>query len=220
MLWLLALTNEIKEMIKLAEFCAVFPSSEGDLGSGIEKDEEGNEKYTITGIQKEHRMVVVLCVLVRTVVIFYLGAVGCVFLVNEVGYMDLLMNAVALAFILEVDEILFGAIARHSTTLELEALQDVEFETRLPTEGFAGWLLEKDFWSIILFPIIAYVLILCQSLFVTKPILDALNCGCYQLGNQCRDAQYYDLDWWNYYWSMTLPSALDKIAEYKAKAAL
>jgi hypothetical protein len=134
--------------------------------------------------------------------------------------MDLLMNAVALAFILEVDEILFGAIARHSTTEELEALNDVEFETRLPTEGCAGWILEKDFWSIILFPIIAYLLIVSQSLFVTKPILDALNCGCYQLGSQCRDAQYYNLDWWNYYWSTTLPKALEMIADYKAKASM
>lgn len=216
MLWLLALTNEIREMIKLAEFAVVYPGAEGDLGLEIEKDDEGNEKYTITGISREHRMVIGLTCITRTGVVFYLGYVGCIFLVNEVGYMDLLMNAVALAFILEVDEIIFGAIARHSHAEDLEAINDLEFETRLPTEGCLGWMLEKDFWAIILFPIIAYLLIVVQSLLVTKPILDALHCGCYQLGSQCRDAQYYNKDWWNYYWSMTLPSALSKIAEYKA----
>jgi len=220
MLWLLALTNELREMIKLAEFTFVFPAVEGDLGLEIEKVDDGHDRYTLTGIGREHRVIIGFVAFTRITVIIYLGAVGCVFLVNEVGYMDLLMNAVALAFILEVDEILFGAIARHSNIEDLEALNDVEFETVLPTEGCAGWILQKDFWSIFLFPIIAYLLILCQSLFVTKPILDALNCGCYQLGSQCRDAQYYDLDWWNNYWSMTLPSALEQIAGYKAKADL
>merc|ERR1719310_385470 len=65
MLWLLALTNEIKEMIKLAEFCVVFPAVEGDFGLEIEKDEEGNEKYTITGILNEHRMVIGFVCLIR-----------------------------------------------------------------------------------------------------------------------------------------------------------
>jgi hypothetical protein len=219
LLWLYALTNEMREMIKLAEFTCVFPGVEGDLGLEIEKDDQGNESYTIVGISREHRMIIGFMCITRVTVIVYLGAVGCVFLVNEVGYMDLLMNAVALAFILEIDEILFGAIARHSTIETLEALNDVEFETSLPHENTcAGWMLQKDFWAVILFPIIAYLLILCQSLFVTKPILDALNCGCYQLGSQCRDAKYYNIDWWNSYWSTTLPSALTKIADMKAAA--
>merc|ERR1719327_1160086 len=133
-------------MIKLAEFTYVFPAVEGDLGLEIEKDEDGNETYTIVGISREHRIIIGFMCATRLTVIMYLGAVGCVFLVNEVGYMDLLMNAVALAFILEVDEILFGAIARHSTIETLEALNDVEFETQLPGEDtYAGWLLQKDF---------------------------------------------------------------------------
>jgi len=69
-----------------------------------------------------------------------------------------------------------------------------------------------------MFPIIAYLLIINHSLFVTKPVLDALNCGCYQMGSQCQDAQYYNQDWWNFYWSQTLPNALAKMAEYKQAA--
>merc|ERR1719161_2898851 len=195
-----------------------FKAAEGDLGLVIDKNDDGEESYTIEGISREHRIVIGIMVVLRTVVVLYLGAVGCTFLVLETGYMDLLMNAVALAFVLEVDEILFGAIARTSTIEELEALNDIEFETRLPTEGCLGWMLLKDFWAIILFPIIAYLLILCHSLFTTAPVLDALNCGCYQLGSQCADAQYYNQDWWNFYWSQTLPNAMAKIAEFKKAA--
>merc|ERR1719161_425427 len=146
-----------------------FKAAEGDLGLVIDKNDDGDEQYTITGISREHRIVIGIMVVLRTVVVIYLGTVGCTFLVLETGYMDLLMNAVALAFVLEVDEILFGAIARTSTVDELERLNDVEFETFLPTEGCLGWMLMKDFWGIIMFPILAYVLILTHSLFVTQP---------------------------------------------------
>lgn len=217
LLWLLALVGELREMVKLAEFTATFPSAEGS-GLEVEKNDDGDEQYTITGISREHRMVIGFMCILRTVVVVYLGSVGCTFLVLETGYMDLLMNAVALAFVLEVDEILFGAIARISTVEELEALSDLEFETSLPTIGCAGWILQKDFWGIVAFPIIAYLLILSHSLFVTKPVLDALNCGCYQLGKQCEDAQYYDKDWWDFYWSQTLPNAIAKMAEFKQAA--
>merc|ERR1719326_1169813 len=101
-------------MIKLAEFTATFPSAEGDLGLKI-YEEDGEERFTLVGVSREHRMLIAFMCATRVIVLFYLGAVGCIFLVNEVGYMDLLMNAVALAFILEVDEILFGSIVRHVT---------------------------------------------------------------------------------------------------------
>jgi len=219
LLWLLALVAELREMVKMAEFAATFPASQGSDGLKVEKGEgDEDETYTLEGITSPHRAIIWFMVIVRTIVVVYLGSVGCTFLVLETGYMDLLMNAVALAFVLEVDEILFGAIARTSTVDELERLNDVEFETFLPTEGCLGWMLMKDFWGIIMFPIIAYVLILTHSLFVTQPVLDALNCGCYQQGPQCHDAQYYNREWWDFYWSQTLPNALAKMAQLKQAA--
>merc|ERR1719161_3304087 len=128
------------------------------------------------------------------------------------------MNAVALAFVLEVDEILFGAIARISTVEELEALSDLEFETSLPTEGCAGWMLQKDFWGIVAFPIIAITIMILNSMLSTKPILDALNCACNQTGSQCHEANLYNKAWWDNYWSTTLPDAMTQISVLKAKA--
>lgn len=217
-IWFLSLINEMKELLKLAEFCYVFPEAGEDGGVEVSKNDEGDEQYTITGLTSQDRSIAVGCVLVRAVVVIYLGVVGVIFLVMETGYMDLLMNAVALAFILEIDEILFGAVARDSTCDELDACQDLEFETKLPTEGCAGWMLEKDFWGIIVFPIIAVIIMILNSLLSTKPILDALNCACNQLGPQCHEAQLYNQDWWNNYWSATLPNAMSEIAALKEKA--
>jgi len=218
-LWLLALLNEMRELVKLAEFCKVFPDAGEDGGLEVVKSEDGEpDTYKITGLEPAHRQAIIFVVVMRVLLIVYLVIVGCVFLIMETGYMDLLMNAVALAFILEIDEILYGAIAREETAEELEAVSELDFETKLPTEGCAGWMLLKDFWAIIMFPLIALVLMVSYSMFITQPNLDALNCGCYQTGGQCHEAQLYNKEWWDAYWGVVLPNAMEKIAGFKAAA--
>jgi hypothetical protein len=218
-LWFMALLNEMRELLKLGEFCVVFPEAGEDGGLEVTKSEDGeSESYNITGMEPAHRRGLAVMIFLRIVLVIYLGVVGCIFLIMETGYMDLLMNAVALAFILEIDEILFGAIARSTTSDELEACADLEFETKLPDAGFAGWVLHKDFWGIIMFPIITIAIMMSFSLFVTKPNLDALNCGCYQKGSQCHEAQLYNKDWWDNYWSVILPNAMTEIQKFKEAA--
>eukprot|EP00746_Dinoflagellata_sp_MGD_P007728 gnl/MRDRNA2_/MRDRNA2_115362_c0_seq1.p1 gnl/MRDRNA2_/MRDRNA2_115362_c0~~gnl/MRDRNA2_/MRDRNA2_115362_c0_seq1.p1 ORF type:complete len:686 (+),score=125.89 gnl/MRDRNA2_/MRDRNA2_115362_c0_seq1:133-2190(+) len=217
-LWFLALVNEMRELVIIGEFTYVFPAAGEDGGLEVSKTEEGDEEYTITGITSGHRSAVFAMLVLRALVVVYLGVVGCIFLVMETGYMDLLMNAVALAFVLEIDEILFGAVARATTAEELEATKDLEFETTLPTTGCANWVLQKDFWGIVMFPIITIAIMYSYQLFVASPVLDALNCACYQLGSQCHEAQTYNKDWWSAYWSETLPNAMAEIAKFKLEA--
>lgn len=220
LLWLMALSSELKEVMKLAEFCLVYPDEkdcEGGVGAK-EIEEDGETKFVIEGISSGHRSMLGVTCLLRGLLIIYVGAVGCVFLVNDTGYMDLLMNAVALAFIIEIDEFLFGALARLSVQDELECTENIEFESRLPTEGCAGWMLQKDFWGLVLFPIIALVIIVVHSHFTVAAVLDALNCACYQEGEACQDAKYYTADFWDNYWSNTLPSALSAIKKLKEAA--
>merc|ERR1719359_2804791 len=124
----------MREMLKLAEYCVVADAAGDDGGLEVTKkeDDEG-EEYAITGLTSGHRAACTCICAIRVLLVIYLGVVGCIFLVMETGYMDLLMNAVALAFILEVDEILFGSIARSATQDNIEAISEIEFETTLPT---------------------------------------------------------------------------------------
>lgn len=217
-LWFLALLNEMRELVMIAEFTYVYPAAGEDGGLEVSKTEDDKEEYKITGLTSSHRSAVIAMVVLRAAVVVYLGVVGCIFLVMETGYMDLLMNAVALAFILEIDEILFGAVARATTAEELDATADLEFETQLPTTGCAGWALQKDFWGILMFPIMTIAIMYSYQLFVASPVLDALNCACMQLGSQCHEAQLYNKDWWSTYWSETLPNAMAEIAKLKLEA--
>jgi len=207
-------------MLKLAEYSIVAPAAGEDGGLEVtKKEDDDGEEYAIVGITTGHRAAIACVCAIRILLVIYLGVVGCIFLVMETGYMDLLMNAVALGFILEVDEILFGSIARQATQDNIEAISEIEFETTLPTaDTCAGWGLQKDFWGLIMFPLIAIVIIIFFQLFTTHPVLDALNCACYQTGSQCSDAHNFDKDWWNNYWSVTLPNAMKAIQKMKEAA--
>lgn len=220
LLWLFSLLHEMREMLKLAEYSIVAPAAGEDGGLEVtKKEDDDGEEYAIVGITTGHRAAIACVCAIRILLVIYLGVVGCIFLVMETGYMDLLMNAVALGFILDVDEILFGSIARQATQDNIEAISEIEFETTLPTaDTCAGWGLQKDFWGLIMFPLIAIVLIIFFQLFTTHPVLDALNCACYQTGSQCSDAHNFDKDWWNNYWSVTLPNAMKAIQKMKEAA--
>lgn len=213
LLWLLALVQELREMIKLAEFCIAFPRANKAKGLGVQNkvNDDGESKIHITGISHTHRTIISTVCVFRTIVVFYLGAVGCVFLVNDTGYMDLLMNAVALAFILEIDEILFSAVSRGSTLMIMEEIQPMVFKSMIPPTGCLNWIMQKDFIALLVMPIMCILLIWIHDEFTTEPVLGALNCACYQTGEKCIEAQTYNKAWWTNYWSVTLPSALNSI---------
>lgn len=214
LLWLLALVAEIREMLKLGEFCIMFPRASKKDGTGVieEKGDDGETTIQITGITHTHRMIISAVCIFRILVVMYLGTVGCIFLLNDTGYMDLLMNAVALAFILEIDEILFGAVSRGSTLATLEAVQPMKFKSILPQDGCMHWVLQKDFIGLIIMPIISILLIAYHRVYTTQPVISALNCACYQLGPRCIEAQTYNKAWWTQYWSVTLPGAISSMA--------
>lgn len=220
LLWLLALVQEIREMLKLADFCIMFPRASKKKGLGVHtiEDNERENKIAITGITSTHRTIIATVCIFRTVVVLYLGTVGCVFLINDTGYMDLLMNAVALAFILEIDEILFSAVSRGSTLSALEEVLPMTFKSMFPTQGFFSWILQKDFIGLIVMPTICIVIIATHNATTTKPVLAALNCACYQQGETCFEAQTFDKAWWTNYWSSVLPTALSSMGTASASA--
>eukprot|EP00746_Dinoflagellata_sp_MGD_P065706 gnl/MRDRNA2_/MRDRNA2_27346_c0_seq1.p1 gnl/MRDRNA2_/MRDRNA2_27346_c0~~gnl/MRDRNA2_/MRDRNA2_27346_c0_seq1.p1 ORF type:complete len:685 (+),score=100.91 gnl/MRDRNA2_/MRDRNA2_27346_c0_seq1:108-2162(+) len=214
LLWLLALVQEIREMFKLADFCVMFPRASKKKGLGVKtiEDTDGDVRTTITGISHTHRVIIAIVCVFRTGVVLYLGTVGCIFLINETGYIDLLMNAVALAFILEIDEILFQAVSRGSTLACLGEVQPMVFSSMFPAEGFLHWIVQKDFIALIVMPAICIVIIMTHSSTETKPVLAALECACYQKGAPCFEASTFNKAWWSNYWSSTLPSAMSSMA--------
>lgn len=216
MLWLLALIDEWRELIKFGEFLVTFPGlAPGELGGSVtagEADIHGDSEvgYKITAISSQHRAVLAVFYVLRVMVCLILTVFGTNFLLDETHYLDLVMNSLALTFILTIDSMLFELMEKDVKDAMANS-KDLEFVTQLPTKGWAGYCLKKECWGLFLVPILAVTLVLRYNYAEREPILTVLRCACTQEGSKCLDSVQYQAAWWKDYWSKTLPSAMHHI---------
>lgn len=213
-LWLLSLIDEVRELIKFGEFLITFP--------GIPRGNEGgtiipaNEKtgtdtaYKIYGLTKKHRAVLVVVYLLRLLVCGVLSQFGTRFLLVETDFLNLVLNSLALTFILTIDAMLYEMVESNVTN-EMMSAKDLEFETHLPTEGCKGYMLKKECWGLFLVPVLSMVIVGIYTFRNKVPVLDALRCACLQEGEKCLDSMQYQAGWWLNYWSHELPGATHQI---------
>merc|ERR1719384_2111918 len=88
----------------------------------------------IKGISSSHRCICVAMVVIRIFLLSYMAAAGVAFLMTTYSYTDLLMNAVALAFVFELPEFLFQVLVGRSQKEELDEVQPLAYKTSLPDD--------------------------------------------------------------------------------------
>eukprot|EP00427_Karlodinium_veneficum_P021411 CAMPEP_0169104900 /NCGR_PEP_ID=MMETSP1015-20121227/23507_1 /TAXON_ID=342587 /ORGANISM="Karlodinium micrum, Strain CCMP2283" /LENGTH=564 /DNA_ID=CAMNT_0009166219 /DNA_START=62 /DNA_END=1753 /DNA_ORIENTATION=+ len=156
MLWLWSLIQEVKDLIKTGEFLLLFGGLDENRcgGQRIDKevadpaeddDNDSGYQYQIWGISMSHRLVLVVIYLMRVLVCIILTTFGTTFLLGEEDYLDLVMNSLALTFILEIDSILFALVER-DVSAEMQRCKALTFQSRLPYEGMFGYALKKECW--------------------------------------------------------------------------
>jgi hypothetical protein len=217
-LWLLSLIDELREIIKFGEFLIVFPGVEpGEDGGSMGKDKEGNKTYTITGITKLHRFILVVIYLLRVNVWLILTTFGTRFLLVETSFLDLVLNSLALTFILTIDSMLYSMVEKDVTN-EMASAKDLQFETRLPSTGCLGYCLKKECWGLFLIPVLSVCVVIYSWMQTKMPMLEALNCACLQEGDRCLDSTLYTGDWWKNYYETVLPAAIHQMKALQMEA--
>jgi len=213
-LWLLSLIDEVRELIKFGEFLIEFPGipRDGKGGTIIPANEEmGTDTvYKITGLSKRHRAVLAVVYLLRVLVCCVLSQFGTRFLLVETDFLNLVMNSLALTFILTIDAMLYEMV-ESSVTNELMSAKDLEFETNLPTEGCKGYMLKKECWGLFLVPFLSVLIVGLYTFRNKVPVREALRCACLQEGEKCLDSMPYQAGWWFNYWTHDLPGATHQI---------
>lgn len=203
MIWFISLIDELRELLKLTEFLWVFPDA-----SKIAHEIEINvdcKTVIVEGITSMHRGLMAGVLVIRVLLLFYLCIVGTVFLINETDYLELLLNAVALAFIITIDEMLYAALARTKTKADLDNTEALTFPSSFPDKGFAGWVHRKDFWGLVVIPLLSVGIVALNYMHVTRPVLSALECACNQRGEHCLEAVSRNHGWWDDYWAIRMP---------------
>lgn len=129
LIWWLTVLTELRDV--LAWWMTMIHKSAGQtvlkgLPSSEEPEGEMIEVVSIDILTKI--AITVLVILPRTIIIVLLSYIGTDFLIVADNYGDLVLNSVALGFLIEVDEYLFSGVAGEKDREEIEKLQPIEAE--------------------------------------------------------------------------------------------
>jgi len=176
--------------------------SRGAFGSFQLCGEVGTPRsIIITSFERPHQLTIVCMASIRSLLLLYLGYSGTYFLLSNQSYIDLLLNALALAFVFELDEFLFNFLVPEATKSKLDTLAPLTYKTCLPKKGFPSLVLAKYFWGLLCIPILAWFVVRTHDQGYTVPMMEAMACACKQVGNQCLASAIFSKSWWDDYWA-------------------
>jgi len=218
-MWALAMLQELKDVVIGLTWCMKFPSAD-QFGADAVKEEQtadGETKYVIQGITSGHRSTVFVMNVARFFLALVLTGVGISFLLKGLDYVGLLMDAVALVFIVEISGILYGQVLRPEIREQCESLDPM-------TVDMYGikWLNERQaIVDVIQLVGIVIFVVVCMHMYNTTlvaPLYDALECTCLSKGERCREADRFSYDFWHKYWKEDVPLVFKTVAKMKEEA--
>merc|ERR1719265_1590163 len=220
-LWLLAMLVEFREIAMIGTLCLKYPDAEqfGDDQVLEEQDPADPEetRYRIQGITSGHRSAMKLLTFSRFAMTAVLTYVGGVFLMKQTDYIDLLLDGVALIFIVEIASVLYEQTLRDDVRAQTEDIYPIKVEMY----GIE-WLNRQpglvDIVSIMSLVALCYGIIYLHRSTIVQPVYDALDCTCRTRGDKCVEAQKFDFDFWHNYWQVVVPGVFANIEKLKGGA--
>jgi hypothetical protein len=163
------------------------------------KSPEGHN--VVADISRPHQVTCWIMLCTRVFILVYMFHVGSNFLITNHQYDDLLLNAVALAFIFELPEFLYSFLVSDELKTTLEGAKTEPYSTKLPTsESYWSLAFSKSLWGIVIIPAVVFAVVVFNDRVTTMPSLRALQCTCFQQGDHCEVASRFTRTWWNTYW--------------------
>eukprot|EP00928_Gymnodinium_smaydae_P094802 TRINITY_DN8022_c0_g3_i1.p1 TRINITY_DN8022_c0_g3~~TRINITY_DN8022_c0_g3_i1.p1 ORF type:complete len:727 (-),score=123.18 TRINITY_DN8022_c0_g3_i1:79-2259(-) len=158
------------------------------------------DEIEVDTISRLHQWVCLTITLVRTIILVYFSIAGTIFLLSNRNYMDLLLNAMALAFIFDLDEFLYLLLVPDETKEFLSTVKPLIFPSSLPADGIGSLLISKVMWGVTVIPLLALYYVVMNDRIAIVPVMEALKCACLKTGEACMESSAPDRDWWNAWW--------------------
>merc|ERR1719162_233291 len=165
-----------------SSFSGMLDQEKSDSDDEVIGDVDEDGQHVITKISRAHGGMVCFMFVVRICLLVYMFHIGSMFLLTNHKYDDLLLNAVALAFIFELPEFLYTFLVSDEMKSNLEGTHTVNYVTALPTRGCGTMLLSKSLWGTVIIPVVVIVVVYYHHQVTTMPSLRALQCTCFQTG--------------------------------------
>jgi len=213
-LWFLAMLMEFKDQTIIFTWVMRFPDAVqfGDdaVLEKINPEDPGDVTYTIQGVDSTHRRTVAVLTLARFLMTCTLTCVGVSFLMKQTDYIALLLDALALIFIVEVAEVLYSQVLRPEIRAQTENIEPmyvpmfgIDYLNRRPA------LVDVIHLAAIILVTICWMTFYYQT--TLTPLYDALECTCLGVGENCREAQIFSYEFWYKYWKEDVPNVFKEL---------
>jgi hypothetical protein len=165
---------------------------------------DSGESFVLPDISHHERVTCWLMWAIRLFLWWYMANVGTTFLLASFAYDDLLFNAVALAFIFELQEFLYTFLVGDENKKMLQDAETAPFPTSLPVSGWKSVMMSRAFWGLVIIPVFVCIVLYYNLVSNLRPSSEALDCACFQRGAYCNSARSAQKEWWDTYWQDTL----------------
>lgn len=216
-LFFLAMWSDFKDIFAWLLWVMRFPAASAFGGEEVSKkvvsETTGDCSYEIQAVSTTHRAMIAFIVMVRLVMNFVLICVGETFLQKDTNWVNLLLNGVALIFVLEISNCLYSQLVDSDSQEHFASIEPMRVEMYQCLQKHPAL---RDIFG---FFMIAVILIGCMFFhysFVGEPLHQALECACLSKGGHCREAHSFDTRFWDKYWAEDVPAVYDELAMLKA----
>eukprot|EP00930_Biecheleria_cincta_P036056 TRINITY_DN24759_c0_g1_i1.p1 TRINITY_DN24759_c0_g1~~TRINITY_DN24759_c0_g1_i1.p1 ORF type:complete len:547 (-),score=81.31 TRINITY_DN24759_c0_g1_i1:4-1644(-) len=189
-IWWLSIFTEIRKTLDWWIVVAFIDSTKGDASSLKDSD----DKLEVVSIPMCHKIyLIILNIAPRTVIVIWLSITGTQFLISADNYSDLVLNSVALGFLIEIDEMIYTAVTSHRNNKNLERCEEVKVRHRffgfVDKATFQKYNTVSLFNTMLVLGISIYFVISCYTgRHGKEDMADAFRCLCHSAGNHCVEA--------------------------------
>lgn len=221
-MWLLAMLCEFREITMIGTLVLKYPDAEqfGEDAVVEEQDPADPEdvRYRIQGITSSHRTSMRFLIGLRLFMTIILTWVGATYLMKQVDYIDLLLDGVALIFIVEIASLLYEQVLRDEVRDQTEDIYPIKVEM-YGIEAINRQPALVDIICVFALIVITVGIMWNHRTTIVDPVYDALNCTCRTRGENCMETQKFDYDFWYDYWKNVVPGVFTEVAKLQAGGA-
>merc|ERR1719313_3171327 len=221
-LWLMAMTYELKNIIIVLTWVCRFPDAaqfgDNPVTETVDEADPEKIKYTISGITSSHRLAVGILNLGRLAMTIVLTYVGVSFLAKQTSYTNLLLDGVALLFIVEIANMLYVQVLRSEIRAQTEDIEPmvvdmygIDWLNRRPALTDFVWLLGCS--------IVVVAVMYTFYTDISVPVSEALECTCLSRGDRCFEAEQFSTEFWRKYWLKDVPRIIKEVNAMKGGVA-
>jgi len=216
-IWLLLIVSRLREVGKAMAWVHSLPTTVNEEQEAI--DSARGDVDHVRYMSNTHRFSLYTMVFLRMFLLLVLLYVGLNFLGRQTAYIDLLLDGVALMFIVEVAEILYGRILREDVKTTWQAREPME----IPDEAkFSRLVSRPDIEDVVFLVFVAVATLLFMvyhNKTMVEPVYQSLQCACLGEGDNCAEATKFSREFWSNYWSKDVPGSITAIQSLEAAAA-